>query len=725
MSASPNASSHRHRVHLFGSFEVTRDGVPLEGFESQKVRALCAYLLCHPHHMQSRDHLAGLLWPDKTQESARRNLRQALYNLRSVLADAGWETESDHQSISLAPPEGTGVDIHEFERQAQRGLGGTEPDVEALHQASVCYRGPFLADLQLRDETPFDEWRLSQQRRFQELAMQLDKTLGDHFLNRGEHERAMHHARRVLQMDPLAEPAHRDLMRLFAVSGRRTQALAQFEQLSKLLQRELGVKPDRRTLEIYRSILAEEVPATLIQHTRGPTGPVVPLVARGRASIELRDSWQQTLRDGARVAVVVGEAGVGKTRLVRTFLHTNVSRARPRVLLGTNVGGAMPRPLAPFPDLLLHAVADRVPSRVDEPVGSLPHLLAQVDEALPGSEEAGAGHDVADLLARLLRTQHHPSGKPSVLFLDDFHHASGAAVEVLRRTLELVRDLPVWTVATVPEPELADRLEEELPVPVDRIRLYRVGDEACTEIARQISADDATRDALARLLTLRGCGLPLQTVEVINLLWDEGLLQGEPDGQWSLTEAVDPEVVPEELPALLLRRLDFLPTSARRLTSIAAVFGERFDVELLQKAAKEHMAVVEIGIELLLERWLVRQHSRHWATHPRERDLVLWAHGTRRGYFEFSHPSLRQTLYDSLPAERQRQIHRGIAQAYADEEGRAPWSEQRAYHWLAAGAIEEARVHADDAVRNALRLGDPTTARRFETSAHPAHAASS
>lgn len=712
MSGTPKGQAGRHRIQLLGSFGVTFDGAPANGFESQKVRALFAYLLCHPGQVQSRDHLAGLLWPDKTQESARRNLRQALYNLRGVLALIDWEAEGDHQSVALTVPEAVTVDALDFEVHVRRAFEGQEPDVRHLHQASACYRGPFLADLHLRDEPPFDEWRLGRQRRLQEVALQVEKTLGDHYLHRGEHDRAMAHARRVLDMDPLAEPAHRDLMRLFAVSGRRNRALAQFEQLSTTLQRELGVKPDRRTLEIYRSILAEEVPSTLLQDSQGPIGPVVPLVARGRAVLELRESWRNTLERGARVALVVGEPGVGKTRLVRTFLHTDVSRARPRVLLGKNVGGGLPRPLAPFPDVLRHAVADRIPSRVDEPVGALPEIFTQLAHGLP--DETEPSREVIPLLARHLRDHHKTTGRPLVLFLDDFQNAPASSLVALRELLTAVAGLPVWTVLTMPDRERAGEALADLPVPVDAVRLRRVGVEACGEIARQIGGDDTTRKELAKILESRGCGLPLQTIEVINLLWDEGWLQGDKDGTWTLTESVAPEQVPKDLPSLLLRRLDFLPTSARRLTTIAAVLGERFDVELLQRAGREHMAVVEIGIELLLERWLVRQHSRHWAAHPRERDLVLWAHGTRRGSFEFSHPLLRQTLYDSLPVERLRQIHRTIAQSYADAPGGVPWSEQRAFHWLAAGAVEEARPHAEDAARNARELGDPTTAGVFE-----------
>src|SRR5262245_39170961 len=72
------------RVHCFGTLRVSYGGLAVDGFESQKVRGLFAYLACHRGQPLSRDHLAAVFWPGKDEEGARRNLRQSLYNLRSL-----------------------------------------------------------------------------------------------------------------------------------------------------------------------------------------------------------------------------------------------------------------------------------------------------------------------------------------------------------------------------------------------------------------------------------------------------------------------------------------------------------------------------------------------------------------------------------------------------------------------------------------------------------------
>ena len=91
------------RVRLLGGFEVWAGERQIGGFESQKVRALLAYLACHRRRAFSRDHLAGLLWPEREPEAARHALRQAVYNLRSKLLEADPFLLISNQEIGLHP----------------------------------------------------------------------------------------------------------------------------------------------------------------------------------------------------------------------------------------------------------------------------------------------------------------------------------------------------------------------------------------------------------------------------------------------------------------------------------------------------------------------------------------------------------------------------------------------------------------------------------------------
>src|SRR5688572_17368970 len=144
-------------IRLLGGFEVRCGALPVEGFESKKVRALFAYLLLNRDQRVSRRRLARLLWPEQSEESARQNLRQAVYNLRSTLA-AGGEGEVvvvNQQEVRINPEAQVRLDTAEFEAAARSGVAGRgESAMEALTLAGQLYRGDLLAGFHVKDSDP-------------------------------------------------------------------------------------------------------------------------------------------------------------------------------------------------------------------------------------------------------------------------------------------------------------------------------------------------------------------------------------------------------------------------------------------------------------------------------------------------------------------------------------------------------------------------------------------
>ena len=228
-------------------------------FESQKARALLSYLAMHRAQPLSREHIATLLWSDKDESSAKRNLRQVLYSLRTAFAEAelGTDLLAGAGDIQLHPDLDIWVDVTEFEQTIERGLDGAEPNSQHLGRAARLYAGDLLSGFFVRDCPPFEEWLITSQERLRESALASFHTLVGACLRRGESRMGIHYARRLLAIDPLSERAHRQLMRLYAQSSRRTRALAQFEELRNLLNQELGVEPLAETTALYQSILLE------------------------------------------------------------------------------------------------------------------------------------------------------------------------------------------------------------------------------------------------------------------------------------------------------------------------------------------------------------------------------------------------------------------------------------------------------------------------------------
>ena len=113
---------------------------------------------------------------------------------------------------------------------------------------------------------------LSEQERLREAAVDSFRTLIESYLRRGEYRFGIQFARRLLAIDPLSEEAHRSLMRLYALSGRRSRALRQYEILRNLLSSELKVEPLRDTRELHQSILDQTVSPATGMDREGPVG---------------------------------------------------------------------------------------------------------------------------------------------------------------------------------------------------------------------------------------------------------------------------------------------------------------------------------------------------------------------------------------------------------------------------------------------------------------------
>jgi DNA-binding SARP family transcriptional activator len=698
-------------VRLLGGFRVDLADEAVRGFESQKVRALLAYLARHPDRDLGREHLADLLWPDSDPDSARRNLRQAIYNLRQGLGGRGSEVVDGGGGqnllrLRLGPADR--LDVAEFETAFQRGLPGADEVVAAeLMRAVELYEGDFLEGFLVDGSPLFETWLVAEQERLREAAVQALRALVDHFSARGEFDAALRYCRRLVAVDPLSEEAHRELMRLLVLSGRRREALSHYDDLLALLARELGVEPMPETQALHRSILAEDLapdPARPKPRPALPLGPFVPLVGRGAELEELRASWRRARgrlgTPGPRLALVQGEPGIGKSRLLRTFLNQVSSRQRGRTA-AVVVQGRCPEPApwnggGPFGSLL----DGLQPYRTELPAGA--GAAAASGEELPAPEAVVAAVEDA------LRT----TGGPLALYVDNLHLASPAAADLLAALLESCAGEPLWIVATCEPADLGsghplERLAERPDV--DPVHLRRLEDDGVREICRALLGERADVEPLARYLFAASEGLPLAVVEAINSLCDVGVLVPVSRRRWSLKETPPPVAATgAELERLIVRRVERLPTSARRLAILAAVVGVTFDVELLQRCAREHIGVVEIAIELMLERWLLRQHARRWSGDPRERDLVLWAQGTRRGRFEFAHPLIRDALYRSLPDGRRRELHRQVADILAERH--EPGPERVAFHYLEGGAGGAALPWLATAAERALAMRDVPSA---------------
>jgi DNA-binding SARP family transcriptional activator len=302
-------------ISTLGGLEIRRGGAPVIGFDSRKVEALLVYLVC-TRRPQSRDVLADLLWDDLPQTRAMANLRVVLHSLRQQLAPF---VEISRTTVAMSPERTVWLDAADLEEQLagvrERGGLASAGAAETVEEAVALYRGDFLQGFHVRDCRGFEEWLRLEQERLRGLVVEALGDLVSYHLDTGAYKAGLVQARRLLELEPWLEAAHRGMMRLLVYSGQRAAALAQYEVCRQVLAQELGVEPEAETTALYQQILAGEVvvPAEAVgppPHNLPPQP--TPFVGREAVLAEIAERLEDP---ACRLLTLVGPGGSGKTRL--------------------------------------------------------------------------------------------------------------------------------------------------------------------------------------------------------------------------------------------------------------------------------------------------------------------------------------------------------------------------------------------------------------------------
>jgi DNA-binding SARP family transcriptional activator/predicted ATPase/TolA-binding protein len=316
-------------LFLLGSPRIERDG-RLTTLELRKAMALLVYLAV-TGQQQSKDTLATIFWPESGHKQARTALRNALYLLKKALSEECFKT--DWESITLNHQAGLWIDMNCFQSLLAACETHSHPTTKVcphclphLVEAVAHYKGDFLAGFSLADSPAFDEWQLFQSETLrQDYSLALDK-LVQGYCAHGELETAITYARQWLAFNPLHEPAHRQLIKLYAQTGQRAAALRQYDECVSLLEEELGVLPERETTTLYEQIRHGEAitktgqgatsrPVEIIQNPLLRHNlPAQPTAFIGRQA-ELAAISERLGNPACRLLTLIGLGGIGKSRL--------------------------------------------------------------------------------------------------------------------------------------------------------------------------------------------------------------------------------------------------------------------------------------------------------------------------------------------------------------------------------------------------------------------------
>ncbi|MFN8445758.1 MAG: BTAD domain-containing putative transcriptional regulator [Caldilineaceae bacterium] len=398
-------------IALLGNPELHLAGQPMAKFRSAKVYALLYYLAV-TRRAQPRSVLAGLFWGEIGEYYARRNFSRTLSDLAQYVGD---HLLIERQTVAFDRQQPYWLDIEVLENAAD--CPPTAQNVAALAAAAERYRGDFLDGFVVQEAPEFDQWLLSERTRLRTCALQLHETLSRYYAEQGELTQAMNYARRILQLEPWREEAHRQLMLLLAQSGQRSAALAQYELCRQALSSELNVEPSSATLDLFSHIRAgkidkapEEKPVVAISAPLPPvsiaaTAPTPSVIRHnlpsqrttfvGRAA-ELSDITRLLIEEEeCRLLTLVGPGGMGKTRLALKTAEQIAALSTPRHR---------------FADGVLFVPLENV---IDQD-GLVAALLSVI------AEESGfPRHSDAPLQQQLFQSLH---AKSMLLVLDNFEH---------------------------------------------------------------------------------------------------------------------------------------------------------------------------------------------------------------------------------------------------------------------------------------------------------------
>jgi DNA-binding SARP family transcriptional activator len=705
------ATMAKLRLTLLGGFEARTDSGLSLAIPRRKAQMLLAYLAMHPKQTHLRDKLASLLWDDAPAEQARQSLRQTLFATRQVLPLD--PTLVDGDGVAFAADVVT-VDVTEFEQVAQ------SHDPDELARAAVLYRGDLLEGIS-PGSAQFEEWLRAERERLHELALEAFAKLLAHQMKLEATEPAIQTALCLLSLDPLQEVTHRALMRLYARQGRRAAALRQYQVCVDVLHRELGVEPEEATKQVYRELLPQ--PSARLAAAQPDPHPVpqrgrrlrahrrsrsvtTPLIGRDAEVDRFSKALAEAYAGHGQAVAVLGEAGIGKTRLITTLVEATARRGA-QALIGQSYETERLLPFGPWVQAIREAGI--VESRALEGlsagwIAELSHLFPELRPLeWPLPSEPIEALRLFEAMTELVKSV--AARQPLVFVLENLHWADEMSVRLfafLGRRLDHRRILLVGTVreeeldgASPVRPMLAELSQEERLI---RLALAPLSREHTREMVRALAqgsnADESSLTRLEDRVWALSEGNPFVIVESLREAVDTA----------RRTSLPDLPALPTKVRELILGRFERLSEAGQHLLATAAVIGRDFEFRLLQRAAGLGEADAASAVEALVRTHIFRSVDER---------------------FDFTHDRLREVAYGRLLPTRRRLLHARVVAAIEDvyavpdaaetvqQDRFSEHIEQLAYHAVRGDLREKAVPYLRQAGFRAAERSAPQEARAW------------
>jgi len=734
----------RFELGILGPFQVCVDrGVPT-ALGGLRQRAVLAVLALRANEVVSTDRLVDELWGESAPAKAAHTVQVFVSRLRSALGPAGERlvTRPPGYVLELEMNELDSARCEQLYETARSDLnaGDAASAAALLGEAQALWRGPPLAEFTYE---PFAQATVA---RLEELRLNCREELIEAQLALGLHTEVVSELEALIREQPLRERPRSQLMLALYRCGRQAEALEEFQRARRMLVENLGIEPGLALRELEQAILQQDrsltvaatekvrrgavgsstsdgpaaTAASAVQaHNQAPdltsddmrSATVPPRTATGafvgRADCleRLRYRWRESKAGRTNLVWLVGEAGIGKTRLAMQFAD-EARRDGGLALYGrADLESVLPyQPLAETLDVLMAHAGTRL-------VVLLEHDLETLSRPFPNLRRYTRASAVLDdpddldtmryevfeaVVSVLVRAS---AETPLMVVLDDLQWADQPTLLLLRHLLRRAEGARLLVVGTFRSEEpnqrlaglLADLRRERL---YDRVKLEGLDEEAIRKLVADRAGIETTAAFISRLQTQTD-GNPFFIEETLRALTESGVTDGMRVDQ----DALETLGVPEGVAEVITRRVEQLSPMAQQLLVVASVVGASFSLRLVEDVMRSERRDTDRELDAAPVDAIAA---------AADEALIAGLALELPAQFEvltFSHALVREVLYASLTGGRRVRLHNLVARALERVSGHAAINPvELAHHFMEARPVagpEPARRYAIAAGRRA------------------------
>ena len=589
-----------------------------------KVGALLYYLFAT--QTCSRDEIAGLLWPDEGIDSARRNLRNAIYQAKKLVG----------MDIITSPNKGTLVlnrgaeldlDIDRFQEDPKENLD--------------LYRGEFLQNFYLKDTDLFEYWTQKMRNYYKKLfsdscRVKIEENLRDH-----EYDRVEARIQSLIALDPFDENNFRLLLRYYQDRGRPGRVVEAYYQFARSLRKELDVDPEEPTRELYEAAL-ERMNSSSPENRKNEKqyfyGRMKESAALDAGIKRFREKSGDTLH-----MVLSGEAGSGKTILLERAVRGLEDKMA--VFRLNALQAERELPCRPFVRLLheLDQAAKKEGARTETELNREKNSLVSALTGILTSKEAGEDRykmAAALFLDMLLQMFSENAGSRQILLLcDDMQFLDEESLEILGGILlEMPAENFLFLGTMRPENEGALFNLTESLVKADKLKvieLSRFTADECLGIMTELLGKDTPPNADLEYVYSGSAGNPFLVNEYISIVRD----------------GKSRDVLTPAITEFIRRQFLYLREQEMETARIISLFEYDVEGRILEKAADKTRDEVLLAAGELVKRGILQERRQ-------DGDIVL----------SFAHPRMAEYLRNTIPISHRLLLHKKIGLIYEEEQ---------------------------------------------------------